>query len=66
MVSLVQLELVRSYKMYKLLKLPDGSFQDCIFRTTDNSFIPKLDNSPDYEEYLKWLAEGTTPEPAGE
>ena len=66
MVSLVQLELVRSYKMYKLLKLPDGTFQNYVLRTIDGTFILKSDDNPYYKEYLKWVAEGNEPEPADE
>jgi hypothetical protein len=35
----------------------------CIKRIADNAFIPF---DPAYAEYLKWLAEGNEPLPAGE
>ena len=29
-------------------------------------FIPKDDSNTSYQEYLEWVAEGTTPDPADE
>ena len=36
-----------------------------ILRKEDNTQIPKVIGNKDYDEYLKWLAEGNTPEAAG-
>ena len=44
--------------MYKL------SENETIIRLTDNAFIPFDPGNRDYIEYLKWLEEGNTPEPA--
>jgi hypothetical protein len=33
-----------------------------IHRLTDNAYIPKSEDNMDYQEYLKWLSEGNTPE----
>ena len=55
--------------MYKLINAtlnPDGTvgIAAMVKRTTDSSFIPMDEANTDYQEYLKWLAEGNTPEPA--
>jgi hypothetical protein len=33
----------------------------CIKRLSDNTFIPFDPDNTDYQEYLKWLAEGNQP-----
>jgi hypothetical protein len=35
-------------------------------RLSDNAFIPFAPDNTDYQEYLKWLAEGNEPLPAEE
>lgn len=46
--------------MYKLTN------DNIIIRLEDNAFIPKVQSNKDYEDYLKWLEDGNTPEPADE
>jgi hypothetical protein len=51
--------------MYKLCKSPDsGELAPCVERLMDNAFIPFSEDNTDYQQYLKWLAEGNTPLPA--
>ena len=54
--------------MYKLL--PNDSLTGMaamsVKRLVDNAFIPFDPANTDYQEYLEWLAEGNTPEPADE
>jgi hypothetical protein len=49
--------------MYKLL--PETQFPaQCIKRLSDNAFIPMSESNTDYQQYLAWVAQGNTPEPA--
>jgi hypothetical protein len=53
--------------MYKLL--PNdfrGNISQTVLRLSDNAFIPMDEQNTDYQEYLKWVAEGNTPLPADE
>jgi len=53
--------------MYKKIINMLGNIEaNVIQRTSDNAFIPKDEDNTDYQEYLEWLAEGNTPEPADE
>jgi hypothetical protein len=50
--------------MYKLPYTINGEIiQGCILRTIDNTIIPFDPDNIDYQEYLKWLAEGNEPAP---
>jgi hypothetical protein len=49
--------------MYKQVFL-NGVLQNSIQRLSDNAFIPFDPANTDYQEYLKWLEEGNTPEAA--
>lgn len=48
----------------KLNDLITGAEAQCIKRIADNAFIPFDPANTDYQEYLKWLAEGNEPLPS--
>jgi hypothetical protein len=51
--------------MYKQTKDFLGNVRnDQILRIADNACIPFDPNNTDYQAYLKWVAEGNTPEAA--
>lgn len=51
--------------MYKRVINPFGD-DNQVKRIRDNAFIPFVNDNADYQEYLKWVAEGNTPESADE
>jgi len=53
--------------MYQQCKDSFGNVSTiCIKRISDNAFIPFDPDNTDYQEYLRWLEAGNTPEPAEE
>jgi hypothetical protein len=50
--------------MYKLTKDDITHETNGIQRLSDGAFIPIAEDNRDYQQYLKWVAEGNTPEPA--
>ena len=44
----------------------EGAEPSCILTTDGLTAIPVNPDNTDYQNYLKWLAEGNTPEPADE
>ena len=58
---------LRSYKMQnyqQVLNIFRAVDETVIKRLSDNAFIPFDPANTDYQEYLKWLEEGNTPEAA--
>lgn len=49
--------------MYKLLN-NENNQPTWIIRLSDNAIIPMDNANTDYQEYLKWLSDGNTPEEA--
>jgi hypothetical protein len=55
--------------MYKLLNPvlnPDNSIAipAMVLKINTSSYIPMSEDNTDYQAYLKWVAEGNTPDPA--
>jgi hypothetical protein len=52
--------------MYQLQNYISGLTTQGVKRLSDNAFIPFDPANTDYQEYLKWVAEGNEPLPADE
>ena len=52
--------------MYKEPKTGQFGKPNAIIRVADEAFIPFDPANTDYQEYLKWVAEGNEPEAADE
>ena len=52
--------------MYKLYKYPNSDVVNGVVRLSDGAGIPLDPANIDYQEYLKWVAEGNEPLPVDE
>jgi hypothetical protein len=52
--------------MYKLIQTLNGQSVICLNEDGSKTSIPLVEGNSDYQKYLKWVAEGNTPEPADE
>ena len=52
--------------MYKLILNTYTKTIESVLNLTDGGAIPFDPANTDYQKYLKWVAEGNTPEPADE
>jgi hypothetical protein len=52
--------------MYKLIKNTITNEVDVVLNLSTGGYIPFNPNNTDYAAYLKWVAEGNTPQPADE
>ena len=54
--------------MYKLIKDPILNDTNIVVKITEGRIIsiPFAEDNRHYQEYLQWVAEGNTPEPADE
>ena len=49
--------------MYKLLNKDALAQYECVTRLSDGACIPFAEDNTDYQEFLKWCAEGNEPLP---
>jgi hypothetical protein len=54
--------------MYKLMpnNILTGNPTEVVYRIHDKTWIPFDPKNPEYQNYLAWVAEGNTPQPADE
>lgn len=52
--------------MYKLVKNPRTNDYTTVLKLADRLYVPFDPANTDYQEYLRWVGQGNTPEPADE
>jgi hypothetical protein len=53
-----------TYKLKSQIDLHGDVVDVAVIRLIDGAYIPFDDGNTDYQQYLKWIEEGNTPQPS--